>query len=298
MSGPCGACWEGPGGRRQQYDWNAFRSTVRELQPHAVMFSDTGPDLRWVGNESGVAGETCRSLLDTAGFTPGAGAPPVDTLQCGNTYGSAWIPAESDVSIRPGWFWRESENGSLKSVDELFDIYCSSVGRNSLLLLNVPPDVRGRIPEGDSLRLMEFRSRLDAEFSEDLASGARVRTSSARAMAFKGANVLNCDYCLYWAAGDSDAAPVLELSLPWERKIDKLVIQEYIPLGQRIDSFEVEALCPEGWQIIGGGTTIGYKRILRFEPVLARAVRVRFTSFRACPVISRIGLYCYSPDTM
>ncbi|MCR5407767.1 MAG: alpha-L-fucosidase [Bacteroidales bacterium] len=162
-----GACGEGPGGKRQEYDWSLFTGTVRRLQPSAIMFSDVGPDCRWVGNERGYAGETNWSTLSPEGFTPGAGAPPNDTLNCGNVHGTHWIPAEADVSIRPGWFWKESETPKIKSVDQLMDIYFGSVGRNAVLLLNVPPDTRGRIPEADSIRLMEFKARRDSIFGKE-----------------------------------------------------------------------------------------------------------------------------------
>ena len=162
-----GACGEGPDGKRQEYDWDLFTGTVRRLSPSAIMFSDVGPDCRWVGNERGYAGETSWSTLSPEGFTPGAGAPPVDTLTSGNVRGTRWIPAEADVSIRPGWFWKEEETESLKSVEELMDIYFGSVGRNAVLLLNVPPDNRGRIPEADSIRLMEFKAARDAVFGKE-----------------------------------------------------------------------------------------------------------------------------------
>ena len=152
-----GACGEGPTGKVQEYDWPLFHKTVGTLQPDAVMFSDIGPGCRWVGNEDGYAGETCWSTLDIAGFQPGAGAPPRDTLNCGNVHGEAWVPAEADVSIRPGWFYKDSENDRIKTLEELLGIYYASVGRNAVLLLNVPPDRTGRIYRADSLRLMEFR---------------------------------------------------------------------------------------------------------------------------------------------
>ena len=182
-----GACGEGPDGKRQEYDWDLFTGTVRRLSPDAVMFSDVGPDCRWVGNERGYAGETCWSTLSPEGFTPGSGSPPVDTLNRGNVQGTRWIPAEADVSIRPGWFWKESETASLKTVQELMDIWFGSVGRNAVLLLNVPPDTRGRIPEADSIRLVEFKAERDRIFGreatdrfniiclrEDISKGQRV----------------------------------------------------------------------------------------------------------------------------
>lgn len=258
-----GACGEGPDGKRQEYDWPAFRQAVRELSPDAIMFSDIGPGCRWIGNERGIAGETNWSRLDTDGFSTGLGAPPSDTLNRGNIHGAEWIPGEADVSIRPGWFWRESETSRLKSVEELADIWLSSVGRNALLLLNVPPDTRGRIPEADSLRLMEFRDWRDRVFGVDLADGARLRHRSRS-----------------W-----------ELTLPEERLIDLVQLQEDISLGQRISSFRVDVWADDSWQLVADGTTIGYKRILPIDPVRTRKLRVTVTGSLAPPHLSGVALY-------
>lgn len=266
-----GACGEGPDGKKQEYDWPLFHSVVRQYSPDAIMFSDVGPGCRWVGNERGIACETNWSTLDTDGFTPGAGAPPRDTLQQGNVHGAHWIPAETDVSIRPGWFWRESENDRVKSVEDLMNIWISSVGRNSLLLLNVPPDTRGRIHEIDSLRLMEFRAAREAAFGTDLAEGAKIRKR-------RGGRV--------W-----------EIELPEYRTINMIQLQEDISLGQRISSFEVQiqdfdvALATGGWWTIAEGTTIGYKRIIPIEPRKARKLRVVVTGSHARPVLSGISLF-------
>ena len=286
-----GACGEGPSGKRQEYDWEAFRSTVRELQPSAVMFSDVGPGCRWVGNEQGRAGETSWSRLDVSGFSPGAGAPPLDTLTSGNVMGSSWIPAETDVSIRPGWFWRESETESLKSVDELMRIWRESVGRNSLLLLNVPPDSKGLIPREDSLRLVEFRAAREAEFACNLAADARIVSGSCRGSGFAASNLLDDDYDSYWAVPDGVMQASFTVVLPFERMVRDVVLQEYIPLGQRVASFHVEALVNGCWETVCTGTTIGYKRILPVDPVTAQVFRVSIDSSLAPPVLNGFGLY-------
>jgi len=258
-----GACGEGPDGKRQEYDWPAFRQAVRDLSPDAIMFSDIGPGCRWIGNERGIAGETNWSRLNTDGFSLGLGAPPTDTLNCGNIHGSEWIPGEADVSIRPGWFWRESENSRLKSVEDLADIWLSSVGRNALLLLNVPPDTRGRIHEADSVRLMEFRDWRNRVFGVDLADGARIRKRSRS-----------------W-----------ELTLPEERLIDLVQLQEDIALGQRVSSFRVDVWADDDWRLVAEGTTIGYKRILPIDPISARKLRVTVTGALARPRLSGVSLY-------
>ena len=256
-----GACGEGPTGKRQEYDWPLFNSTVSSLQPQAIQFSDVGPGCRWVGNESGMAGETNWSTLNADGFTPGAGAPPTESLNQGDEDGSAWIPAEADVSIRPGWFWRSSEDSQLKTVQELMDIYYASVGRNALLLLNVPADTRGKIPQADSLRLMEFRARRDSIFANNLAAGV-----SGRGNTF-----------------------IVKLKDPG--RFNLLLLQEDIRYGQRITSFKVEADIDGAWHEIATATTVGYKRILRLPETTASRIRITITGSKARPLLSETGVY-------
>ena len=286
-----GACGEGPTGRRQVYDWPLFNGTVAELQPQAVIFSDVGPGCRWVGNERGQAGRTNWSTLEVEGFEPGAGSPPTEVLNGGTPGASHWAAAETDVSIRPGWFWKASETDRVKSVQELLTIYYESVGRNSLLLLNVPPDTRGRIDPVDSLRLQEFRAALDAIFAEDLAAGASA-SGISRGRGFEARNVLDEDYDSYWAMPDGETTATLELSLPKPRSFNRIVLQEYIPLGQRIASFHIDVLTPEGsWQEIARETTIGYKRIVLTDPVTTTSVRIVIDEAYACPTLNRVALY-------
>jgi alpha-L-fucosidase len=218
-----------------------------------------------MGNERGVAGETNWSRLDVEGFTPGAGAPPRDTLASGNVFGKQWIPGEIDVSIRPGWFWRESENAQVKSVEQLADIWLTSVGRNALLLLNVPPDTRGRIHEIDSTRLMEFRAWREKVLGVNLAADAGIRKRAR--------------------------GSIWEITLPQARTVNYVQLQEEIALGQRISGFRVEVEDSGGWRTVAEGTTIGYKRILPVASVTARKVRVTITEALARPVLKDIALY-------
>ena len=287
-----GANGEGPNGKKQVYDWPRFHDTVRRLQPDAIMFSDVGPGCRWVGNERGVAGRTNWSTLNTKGFAPGAGAPPRDTLNQGNVHGDTWHPAETDVSIRPGWFWRESENDKVKTVEKLVDIYYTSVGRNSLLLLNVPPDTTGRINPADSVRLVEFREALDGIFKDNLADGAKVKACCTRGRGYKAGNILDGDYDSYWAAPDGAVGAELTFKLKGSKTFNRVLLQEYIPLGQRVNSFTVEARQSDGqWRQIASETTIGYKRIVRTDKVTTDEVRVKVTGSFAPPLLNGFGLY-------
>ncbi|MDE7126850.1 MAG: alpha-L-fucosidase [Bacteroidales bacterium] len=288
-----GACGEGPNGKRQVYDWQLFNSTVYKMQPDAIIFSNVGPGCRWVGNESGSAGRTCWGTLNVGDITPGTHID-CEILNTGDMNGERWVAAETDVSIRPGWFWRESENQRVKSLQELLKIYYESVGRNSLLLLNVPADKRGHMHEIDSTRLMEFRAAVDEIFAEDLAEGALAEADNVRGNSwrFSASNLLDDDYDSYWATDDDVLTPSVTISFDGVRRFNRVMLQEYIPLGQRVSGFSIDALGTDGtWQEIARETTIGYKRIVLVPDTEATAVRLRVTSSLACPVLNRLALY-------
>lgn len=283
-----GACGEGPNGKRQIYDWNLFNSEAVKNQPNAVIFSDVGPGCRWVGNEQGKAPEECWSRLDTIGFAPGKSSP-YDTLGKGNYNGAHWIPAEVDVSIRKGWFYRDSEEP--KSVAELVDIYLNSVGHNALLLLNVPPDTRGHICEKDSIRLMEFKAELDRMFAHNIARVAKVEVSNHRGRGFGAKKLTDRQYDSYWATDDAEREGFIELEWSTPMDVNYIVLQEYIPLGQRIEKFHVEALQKGKWTTIGEGSTIGYKKIIPVKNCTTQHLRIVIDKSRACIVINNIEVY-------
>ena len=288
-----GACGEGPNGKKQVYDWPKFYSTVYKMQPDAIIFSNVGPGCRWVGNEYGSAGRTCWGTMNVGEHTP---STPIDCdmLNAGNADGEKWVAAETDVSIRPGWFWRESENDKVKSVQQLLKIYYESVGRNSLLLLNVPADKRGHLHEADSVRLMELRAAIDEIFSTDLAEGAKAEACCVRggSKKFAASNILDDDYDSYWATDDDVRSASFVVNLPQARTFNRVQIQEYIPLGQRVSAFSIEALGEDGqWKTIANETTIGYKRIVHTPVTTAVAVRVNIEESLACPLINGFALY-------
>lgn len=292
-----GANGEGENGRLQAYDWPLFNETIRACQPGAIVFSDIGPGCRWIGNENGFAGETNWSRLDTEGFAPGRGAPSVDTLNRGNIHGGSWVPGEADVSIRPGWFHSPATDDQVKTVAQLMDIYYGSVGRNANLLLNVPPDRRGLIHAADSARLMEFRAAREAAFAVDLAAGAAVKASSVRGRNYRPANLTDGDYDSYWAAEAGARNAVLTVELPEPVRFNRIVLQECIPLGQRVESFSASYLdaATGEWTPIADATTIGYKRILCFDGATSAQVRIDLRSSLAEPVLSTVSLY-NAPD--
>ncbi len=281
--------------RKTYYDWPNTRKIVRELQPDAVMFSDAGPDVRWVGNERGMAGETNWSRLNRDEFYPGS--PNYKQLTSGQEDGKDWVPAECDVSIRPGWFYHKSQDTLVKSVDQLLDIYYKSVGRNATLNLNIPPGRTGKINEHDIQRLKEFRKALNEDFALNLANGKKVTADTWRGKnkRYAASNVTDGKEETYWCTDDDVLTGALTINLGKMTVVNRMLIQEYIPLGQRVKAFTVEALVEGKWREIISGTTIGYKRILRFPAVKTEKIRFTVTNAKACPVINNIELY-RAPD--
>jgi alpha-L-fucosidase len=288
-----GANGEGPNGKKPVYDWDLFHNTVYKNQPNAVIFSDVGPGCRWVGNEDGIAGTTNWSTLNVKGFTPGKGAPSQSVLNEGNINGEKWIPAECDVSIRPGWFYSASTNDKVKSTQQLLDIYYGSVGRNSNMLLNVPVDRRGLIYAADSIRLMEFKRFRDASFRTNLALKARVTATETRKNNTKVnvRNLIDGNNQTYWATPDNELKGTINLTFAKPTVFNRVVLQEYIALGQRVKSFSVEALVDGAFKEIATATTIGHKRILSFPDVTTTQLRINILDALACPVISEVQLY-------
>lgn len=287
-----GANGEGPNGKKQVYDWNLFESTVTNIHPNVIFFSDAGPGCRWIGNESGYAGVTNWSTLNRADFKPGMGGI-TETLNKGQEDGTHWVPGEADVSIRPGWFYSETTDNQVKSLAHLLDIYYGSVGRNANLLLNIPVDRRGRIHENDSMRLMELRRTLDVDFKENLARKARVAATNTRQNSSVTSAVYLTDgnYNTYWATAESKNTGDITLSYANPVTFNRISIQEFIPLGQRVRSFSVSVLQGKEWKEIARETTVGYKRILRLPLTTAKSIRVSILDAKASPVISEVSLF-------
>jgi len=288
-----GACGEGPNGKRQVYDWPRFTSIVRKLQPNAVIFSDVGPDIRWVGNEGGIAGETCWGMFSPDTLKIGEGGHEAQ-LNMGQIDGSAWIPAECDVSIRPGWFHHATEDALVRSVDNLVDIYEGSVGRGANLLLNVPADKRGLLHEVDVARLKELRHAVDETYKEDLGLAARALANHMRGdgARFGPDRAVDGDPATYWAVDDDvrDAQLVIFLA-SGKRCVDRVVIAEPIALGQRIEHFTIDAHVGGAWKQVASGTTVGRKRIVKFAPIEADAFALHVEKARACPLVASFSVF-------
>ncbi|MGZ3492659.1 MAG: alpha-L-fucosidase, partial [Gemmatimonadaceae bacterium] len=265
-----GANGEGPNGKRQVYDWPRFFRLVRRLQPNAVMFSDAGPDVRWCGNEKGIAGDPNWSTVNPDIVTfPGQDAPGVsDALQHGDPAGTVWRPAEVDVSIRPGWFYHPAENEQVRTVDNLESLYFSSVGRNGKLLLNVPPTRDGLLHPTDVERLAGFRARLTSLFERDVARDAR-RTSTVIA---PGRFEVELDF--------GRAVPVAIVRL-----------EEDITHGQSVARYTLYGAAAGDWRVLSQGSTIGFTKLDRFEPSLVRRVRLAIEGASGIPQDIAIKVY-------
>lgn len=266
------------------YQWDAVRAMVRELQPQAVMFADEHMDVRWVGNEAGVAGDPCWPTMDEKPFTP-------ERANAGVRGGKLWNPAEVNVSIRPGWFWHPDENHHVRSPANLMKIYFESVGRGGNLLLNVPPDRRGRVFEADVLALKAFRAALDQMMSRNLAQGASVFASSVFSPTFAPANVLSGS--APWAAREDDRSGAwIELRLPEAVTFNVVRLREAIEYGARIDKFAFEIWQEGAWHPLAEHSCLGPRRLLRLDtPVTTNKVRLQIVEAAASPVLSEFGLY-------
>lgn len=276
------------------YDWENTYALIREWQPQAVIFSDAGPDVRWVGNEDGHAYPTIWSNLMRDSVYGGMPEYHTDWAD-GQENGTHWVPAETNVSIRPGWYYHPYEDHKVKSVSKLVDIYYESVGMNTPLLLNFPVDARGLVHETDALRVQKMMEKIRSDFSGNLAPLAMVEASNERAANYRAGNVTDGDMSTYWATADSTISSSLTFHFDTIRTINRFLIQEYIALGQRVKSFTLEYLKEGQWEKIAEETTIGYKRILRFPEVSTKTVRVNFHEAKAGPVISNIGIYFAKP---
>ncbi|MBL7701887.1 MAG: alpha-L-fucosidase [Ferruginibacter sp.] len=285
-----GANGEGPNGKRQAYDWKRFERTVREISPNTVVFSDIGPDVRWVGNEQGFAGKTNWNTLDTAGFTRGAGSPLMDTLNSGNVHGNNWIPAECDVSIRPGWFYHKAEDSKVKTPEELFELYLKSVGRGANLLLNVPPDGRGLITEYDSSALVGFARLKQKNFEQNLSKTGRgffTNFSDKRYTPYltdENSKTFEIDSLHFQQTmGVEFAKPV---------NINCIILKENIENGQCAKSFLLILMNSNtGLSKEIRGTTIGNKRVLTFPETETNKILLIIGSQKWLTQISEIQNY-------
>lgn len=278
------------------YDWPRTWEMIRSLQPDAAIFSDVGPDIRWVGNERGEAGETCWATYDPVGEKGGPAAPGDVRAQesmTGTRNGSRWLPPECDVSIRPGWFWHENENARVKTPSQLLDLYYKSVGRGGSFLLNVPPDRRGLLHENDLASLKGFGALINQTFRVDRAAGAHVIASNVRerSKAFAPENLIE-NRSAYWSTDDDAKTPEAILTFKRPVTFNVIRLREYIRLGQRVEEFAVNVWKDGDWSEAARGTSIGACRLIRTPANLETTrLRLRIVKSPVPPALSQLALF-------
>ena len=279
--------------RKNYYNYPRIYQILDSLQPQAVVFSDGGPGCRWVGNEKGFAGETNWAFIPKNTVYPGY--PNYPELQFGYPDGDQWTAAECDVSIRPGWFYHPEEDDKVKSPEQLADLYYRSVGHNATLLLNFPVDRNGLINPIDSANAVNFHKLIQRELGNNLVAGMKPKVSNERGGQFAAQALTDGSWDTYWATGDGVTSADITFTFKKARKMNRIMLQEYIPLGQRVKKFAVEWLDKNGtWKAVEQGeetTTIGYKRLLRFLTVETKGLRVRILDSRGPICMNNIGVY-------
>ena len=278
--------------RKNYYNYPRIYEMLDSIQPQAIIFSDGGPGCRWVGNEKGFAGATNWSFLRKGEVHPGYDKSY--ELQYGHPDGNQWVPAECDVSIRPGWFYHPEENDRVKSPDQLVDLYYRSVGHNATLLLNFPVDRRGLIHPVDSANAVRFHEMIQQQLKTNLVAGMIPKVSNERGGDFVASALTDDNFDTYWATEDGVTTADIEFSFDTPTRMNRMMLQEYIPLGQRVKAFVVEYLDKDTWlpvKLNEETTTIGYKRLLRFETVETKGIRIRITDARGPLCLSNVGVY-------
>lgn len=284
--------------RKNYYNYPRIYQILDSLQPQAVVFSDGGPGCRWVGNEKGFAGETNWAFIPKNTVYPGY--PNYPELQFGYPDGDQWTAAECDVSIRPGWFYHPEEDDKVKSPEQLADLYYRSVGHNATLLLNFPVDRNGLINPVDSANAVNFHKLIQRELGNNLVAGMKPKVSNERGGQFAAQALTDGSWDTYWATGDGVTSADITFTFKKARKMNRIMLQEYIPLGQRVKMFAVEWLDKNGtWKAVEQGeetTTIGYKRLLRFLTVETKGLRVHILDSRGPICMNNIGVYYGGED--
>ena len=278
--------------RKNYYNYPRIYEMLDSIQPQAIIFSDGGPGCRWVGNEKGFAGATNWSFLRKGEVHPGYDKSY--ELQYGHPDGNQWVPAECDVSIRPGWFYHPEEDDRAKSPDQLVDLYYRSVGHNATLLLNFPVDRKGLIHPVDSANAVRFHEMIQQQLKTNLVAGMTPKVSNERGGDFVASALTDDNFDTYWATEDGVTTADIEFSFDTPTRMNRMMLQEYIPLGQRVKAFVVEYLDKNTWlpvKLNEETTTIGYKRLLRFETVETKGIRIRITDARGPLCLSNVGVY-------
>lgn len=275
----------------EYYNWDETYKMIYELAPKTLVWGVGPAEARWIGNEEGRAGKTNWSLLRQKDEL--AGKVHYTEFMSGHEDGEKWVPGEADVSIRPGWFYHSVEDDKVRPLDEMVDIYYESIGRNATLLLNLPVDRRGLVHENDEARLKELVATIKEDFKKELLAGSKITADNIRGNSseFAAQNVSDGNKNTYWATADNVKTASITFEFDKPTAIDRVLLQEYIKLGQRVKAFTVEAKVNGEWKTVATETTIGYKRILRIDRVTASALRINITDSKASIVISNIQAF-------
>jgi alpha-L-fucosidase len=280
------------------YNYEKIWTIVRAMQPGAAIFSDIGPDIRWVGNESGFAAETSWSTLTPVSPVkdkkPSPGFVVESDLPTGTRNGAFWTPAECDVPLRPGWFYHPEQDGKTKTPAQLLDIYYKSVGRSASLDLGIAPMPSGELHPDDIKSMREFGTILQNTFANNLAAGATINASNTRAKSalFSANQLIDQDRYSYWATDDSVTHPSVVFQLKNKSRFNVIRLRENIKLGQRIEAVAIDAWLNNQWKEIGQATSIGGNRLIRLqEHIETNKVRLRILKSPVCIALSDFGLF-------
>lgn len=280
---------KGEGAKDMEYDFDAWWNMVRELQPNAVIFSDEGPDVRWIGNEHGYAGETNWSTINRDSVAIGRAGQGA-YLNSGQPQAPDWVPGECNTSIRPGWFYHPEEDDQVKPMSDLMEIFYKSVGRNCTMMINIPPTPGGRFHPNDVERLYQFSDKLDRMFDENIAEGSAATASSEDDL-YPASSITDGNWQSFWTPSEAGESQQIILDFGQSLEFNHILLQEYIASGQRIADFQLSALVDGNWQPLAEGTTIGHKRILPIKTITAEGLRLTIRESYGLPRINEIKLY-------
>ena len=270
------------------YKYEEARETIKKLHPTAMIFGGTVPDIRWIGNEEGWSGDTQWSSYDYNK------EKHYSESQRGMEGAEHWMGGECDVSIRPGWFYHAREDHQTRSLAHLVDLYYRSVGHNANFLLNFPVALTGKITPTDSARAVEWHQTILNDLKVNLLKGINVKASNTRGREYSASKVTDGNWDTYWATEDGVTDATLTFTLNETMDVNRILIQEYIPLGQRVRSFAIEAEFNGQWkpvEAVDSTTTVGYKRIVRFHTVKADKIRIHFTNARGPLCINNVEAF-------
>lgn len=290
--------WDGSQSKNVKYDWKRYADTIRSLQPDAVIFGTLGAEpyveARWVGNESGFAGDPCWSTIDSETIIN----ETTSELNSGKLDGNRFLPAEADVSIRPGWFYHAEQDNEVRDVSNLLKLWFLSCGRNASILLNLPPDRRGLVHENDVKSLLEFNKVLSETLSNNLAKSAEISADSVRDACCSAENILTDDINEFYASAEDCKTPEIVLTFKNPIEFNAFILQEVVELGHRVTEYEVSAFTDSKWEVLYSGECIGYRSARHFTTVIADKIKIKINSALASPVLRFFGLYRFDENLL